>query len=304
MYWHFGRSIRARGYFRREYHAGYLFAAPWFIGFAVFGGGPILFSLLMSFCQYDVFTPPKFVGLKNYADMAFHDPLFYKSLWNTLYMTLGIPLGMGLSLAIAMLLNHEIKGMAVYRTFFYLPAIMPAVAASILWIWIFNPHEGILNALLAQFGIAGPAWLQNQHWAKPGLIVMGLWGAGGGMIVWLAGLKGIPAHLYEAARMDGAGPLRCFWNITLPMLSPYILFNLIMGLIGTFQIFTQAYVMTQGGPVDSTLFYAYNLFNHAFRYLKMGYASAMAWVLFGIVLALTVLQIRLSKTWVHYESGD
>jgi len=192
--------------------------------------------------------------------------------------------------------------MAVYRTFFYLPAIMPAVAASILWIWIFNPQQGILNALLAKAGIAGPAWLQNQYWSKPSLILMGLWGAGAGMIVWLAGLKGIPKHLYEAAEIDGAGRFRRFTSITLPMLSPYILFNLIMGIIGTFQIFTQAFIMTQGGPVDSTLFYAYLLFNNAFRYMKMGYASALAWVLFGIILTLTVIQLRLSKRWVHYES--
>jgi multiple sugar transport system permease protein len=216
-------------------------------------------------------------------------------------MALGIPLGMGLSLALALLLNYEIRGMPVYRTFFYLPAIMPAVAASILWIWIFNPEQGILNSILSQVGLTGPAWLQNQNWSKPALILMGLWGAGSGMIIWLAGLKGISKHLYEAAEMDGAGKLQKFRNVTLPMLTPYILFNLIMGVIGTFQIFTQAYVMTQGGPLDSTLFYAYALFNNAFRYLRMGYASAMAWVLFAIVLALTIAQVRLSRRWVHYE---
>jgi multiple sugar transport system permease protein len=279
-----------------------VFASPWFLGFLIFGGGPIIFSLIMSFCEYDVLAPPKFVGLKNYLTMFLDDPLFYKSLWNTIFMAIGIPLGMTVSLSIAILLNYEIKGMAVYRTFFYLPAIMPAVAASILWIWIFNPHEGILNNLLANMGISGPGWLQNQYWSKPSLILMGLWGAGGGMIVWLAGLKGIPAHLYEAAKIDGAGRFRMFVNITLPMLSPYILFNLIMGLIGTFQVFTQAYIMTQGGPVDSTLFYAYLLFNNAFRYMKMGYASALAWILFGIVLSLTLLQLWVSKRWVHYES--
>jgi len=304
FYIHFKLKVRARGYFRREFHAGYAFATPWVLGFAVFGGGPILFSLLMSFCEYDVFSPPKFVGFKNYVDMFVNDPLFYKSLWNTIFMALGIPLGMILSLGIAVLLNYEVRGMAIYRTFFYLPAIMPAVAASILWIWILNPQEGVLNALLANVGITGPSWLQNENWSKPALILMGLWGAGGGMIVWLAGLKGIPVHLYEAARLDGAGRARCFWNVTLPMLSPYILFNLIMGLIGTFQVFTQAYVMTQGGPVDSTLFYAYNLFNNAFRYLRMGYASAMAWVLFAIVLVLTLIQLKLSRGRVHYESGD
>ena len=302
MYWHFGRKMQASGYFRREFYAGYLFAGPWFLGFLVFGGGPIFFSLIMSFCEYDVLSPPKFVGLRNYVTMIGHDPLFYKSLWNTLFMGIGIPLGMTVSLGIALLLNFEIKGMAVYRTFFYLPAIMPAVAASILWIWIFNPHEGILNALLEKLGVVGPAWLQNQHWSKPALILMGLWGAGGGMIVWLAGLKGIPKHLYEAAEIDGAGRLRKFCNVTLPMISPYILFNLVMGLIGTFQIFTQAYIMTRGGPVDSTLFYAFYLFNNAFRYMKMGYASALAWVLFAVILILTVIQLQLSKHWVHYES--
>ena len=262
----------------------------------------MLFSLFMSFCQYDVLSPPQFVGLENYRTLFFDDPLFYKSLWNTLYMAIGIPLGMILSLGIALLLNAEIRGMAVYRTLFYLPAIMPAVAAAILWIWIFNPHEGILNAVLAQAGIEGPAWLQNQYWSKPSLILMLLWGSGAGMIVWLAGLKGIPVHLYEAAELDGAGPIRRFFSITLPMLSPYILFNMVMGLIGTFQIFTQAYIMTRGGPVDSTLFYAFALFNNAFRYMRMGYASAMAWILFAIILTLTVFQLWISKRWVYYES--
>jgi len=302
LYWYFERRAPVHGFFRHEHYAGYLFALPWFFGFLVFGGGPILFSLIMSFCEYDVFSPPLFVGFKNYVTMFTQDPLFYKSLSNTLFMAIGIPLSMTVGLGIAMLLNYEIKGMAVYRTFFYLPAIMPAVAASILWIWIFNPKEGILNSLLGRVGIDGPAWLLDQNWSKPALILMGLWGAGGGMIVWLAGLKGIPKHLYEAAEIDGAGPFRRFWNITLPMLSPYIFFNLIMGLIGTFQIFTQAYIMTSGGPVDSTLFYAFALFNNAFRYMRMGYASAMAWVLFGIVLALTAIQLKLAPRWVHYES--
>ena len=301
-FWRLSRGNPARGYFRREHYAGYLFASPWFVGFLVFGGGPILFSLVMSFSEYDVLSPPKFVGLDNYVTLFTDDPLFYKSLWNTAFMALAIPLGMAVGLAIALLLNREIRCMAVYRTFFYLPAIMPAVAASILWIWIFSPEQGILNALLARAGVHGPAWLHNEHWSKPAMIVMGLWGAGAGMIVWLAGLKGIPTHLYEAAEIDGAGAWRKFRSITLPMLSPYILFNLIMGLIGTFQIFTQALIMTQGGPLDSTLFYAYALFNNAFSYMRMGYASAMAWILFAIVLILTVIQLRLSKRWVYYES--
>ncbi|HOD52111.1 MAG TPA: extracellular solute-binding protein [Candidatus Hydrogenedentes bacterium] len=302
VFWYFERGLRSTGYFRREYYAGYAFATPWFIGFLVFWGGPIVFSLIMSFCEYDVFSPPKFVGLNNYLNMFTAEPLFFKSLWNTLYIALSVPLSMAVGLGIAMLLSYEVKGMAVYRTFFYLPAIMPAVAAAILWQWIFNPQEGILNAFLGFLGLDGPAWLQDQMWSKPAIILMLLWGAGGGMIVWLAGLKGIPRHLYEAAEIDGAGKFTKFFSITLPMLSPYILFNLVMGLISMFQIFTQAYVMTQGGPVNSTLFYVYELFNNAFRYMRMGYAAALAWVLFAIILVLTIVQLRLSRKWVYYES--
>ncbi|MCC6696781.1 MAG: extracellular solute-binding protein [Candidatus Hydrogenedentes bacterium] len=304
LYIYFNRRVQARGYFRREFYAGYLFASPWFIGFVIFGGGPIFFSFVMSFCQYDVMTPPKWVGLNNYSEMFFSDPLFYKSLYNTLFMALSIPITMVLGLGIAMLLAKETRGMATYRTIFYLPTIMPAVAAAILWTWIFNPQEGVLNSVLRSAGLPAPAWLQDVGLAKTALIMMMAWGAGGSMIIWLAGLKGIPQHLYEAAEMDGAGPIRRFWSITLPMLSPYILFNLIMGLIATFQVFTQAYVMTRGGPLDATLFYVYALFNNAFRYMKMGYASAMAWVLFAIVLILTLVQLRLSKLWVHYESEE
>jgi len=304
VYWVASRRMQARGYFRKEFRAGYAFASPWFVGFVIFGGGPIFFSLVMSFCQYDVMSPPRWVGLQNYVDLFANDPLFYKSLYNTLFMALSIPLTMVAGLAIAMLLSSEMRGMAVYRTIFYVPAIMPAVAASILWLWIFNPQEGVMNNFLRSIGLPGPAWLQNQDIAKPALIIMLVWGAGGSMIIWLAGLKGIPRHLYEAAEIDGAGPIRRFWSVTLPMLSPYVLFNLIMGLIGTFQIFTQAYIMTRGGPLDSTLFYVYALFNNAFRYMKMGYASAMAWVLFAIILVLTIIQLRLSRIWVHYESSE
>jgi multiple sugar transport system permease protein len=218
-------------------------------------------------------------------------------------MVIGIPIGLAVGLGIALLLNMEIRGVAVWRTLFYLPSIVPAVAASILWIWMFNPSGGLLNSVLASAGIQGPNWLQDEHTSKLSLILMGLWGAGGGMIIWLAGLKGISKSYYESAELDGAGTWAKFRHITLPLLTPYIFFNLIMGLIGTFQIFTQAFIMTQGGPVNSTLFYAYHLFNNAFRYLHMGYAAALAWFLFLIVFFLTMLQMRLSKRWVHYE-GD
>lgn len=305
----FGAGGKATGmegmqtaYFRSQWRGGWVCALPWLIGFVIFTGGPILFSIVVSFCEYDVLSPARFSGLANYRWMFSSDPLFYQSLWNTLYMVIGIPLGMALSLGIAMLLNQKINGIAVWRTFFYLPSIVPAVASSILWIWILNPNGGLLNTALASVGIHGPNWLQDQNTSKPALILMGLWGAGGGMIIWIAGLKGISESYYEAASLDGATPWQQFLHVTLPMLSPYIFFNLIMGLIGTFQIFTQAFIMTQGGPVNSTMFYAYHLFNNAFRYLHMGYAAAMAWVLFVIILALTILQMKLSNRWVHYES--
>ena len=288
-------------YFRSQWKDGVICAMPWIAGFIIFTGGPLLFSIIISFCRYDVLNPAVFTGLRNYLFMLRGDELFWKSLYNTVFMVVGIPLGMALGLGIALLLNLKIRGVAVWRTLFYLPSIVPAVASSILWIWIFNPQSGLLNGLLAAIGIQGPHWLQDEHTSKWALILMGLWGAGGGMIIWLAGLKGISQSYYEAAEIDGAGTWQKFIYITLPMLTPYIFFNLVMGLIGTFQIFTQAFIMTQGGPVNSTLFYAYHLFNNAFRYLHMGYAAAMAWFLFLIVLVLTALQMKFSQRWVHYE---
>ncbi len=307
------RDLRARrrrtaasrprsSYFGGRWKEGVICALPWIIGFIVFTGGPLLFSIIISFCRFDVLNPAVFTGLRNYIFMFTRDELFWKSLYNTLFMVIGVPLGMALGLGIAILLNQKIRGVAVWRTLFYLPSIVPAVAASILWIWIFNPQSGLLNGMLAMLGIHGPNWLQDERTSKWALIIMGLWGAGGGMIIWLAGLKGISDSYYEAAEMDGAGPWQKFIYITLPMLTPYIFFNLVMGLIGTFQIFTQAFIMTQGGPVNSTLFYVYHLFNNAFRYLNMGYAAAMAWFLFLIVVVLTAIQMKLSRKWVHYES--
>ncbi|MBT3270649.1 extracellular solute-binding protein [Candidatus Poribacteria bacterium] len=301
----------------REGIAGYAFALPWIGGFLCFTAGPILASILLSVTEYDVLHPAKFVAFRNYTDLLTQDPVFWKSLGNTAFMVLGVPLGMAVGLGLAMLLNTEVKGIAVYRTIFYLPAIVPVVASSVLWIWVFNPESGLLNsalrftglervltALAKAVGADGLFWLQEERLAKPAIILMGLWSAGSSMIIWLAGLKGIPKHLYEAAEIDGAGRVSRFLHVTLPMLSPYIFFNLIMGVIGTFQIFTQAYIMTQGGPVDATLFYVYYLFNSAFQYFRMGYASAMAWILFGIVLVLTLIQFKLAPRWVHYESGE
>ncbi len=288
-------------YFRAEWKNGVICALPFLLGFILFTGGPLLFSIVISFSQFDVLNPAVFTGLRNYAFMLFGDELFWISLYNTVFMVIGVPLGMIVGLGIALLLNLKIRGVAVWRTLFYLPSIVPVVAASILWIWIFNPESGMLNNLLAMVGIQGPRWLQDPATSKWSLILMGLWGAGGGMIIWLAGLKGISESYYEAASIDGASVWQKFRYITLPMLTPYIFFNLVMGLIATFQIFTQAFIMTAGGPVNSTLFYVYHLFNNAFRYLHMGYAAAMAWFLFVIVLIITAFQMKFSNRWVHYE---
>jgi multiple sugar transport system permease protein len=288
-------------FMKRQWVGGWICASPWIIGFLIFGAGPMLFSFVISFCRYDIINDAEFVGLDNYRRMAFDDELIGKSLWNTIYMVIAVPLGMAVSLGIALLLNHGARFMAAWRTLFYLPSIVPVVATVLLWAWLFNPQAGLINEMLRLIGIEGPKWLQSEWWSKPSLILMGLWGAGGGMIIWLAGLKGISTSLYEAAGVDGAGVLRQFWHVTLPQLTPYIFFNLVMGLIGTFQIFGEAFILTQGGPVNSTLFYVYHLFNNAFRYGQMGYASAMAWLLFVIVLVLTIFQMRLSRRWVHYE---
>jgi multiple sugar transport system permease protein len=295
------RDRRRNKPFRSEWLGGWISASPWLVGFIALTGGPLLFSVIISLCDYDILNPARFIGLANYRSMFTSDPLFWKSIGNTLFMIIGIPLGMALSLALAMLLNLEIRGVAVWRTFFYLPSIIPAVAASVLWIWILNPNIGLLNDILAACGIHGPNWLQDEHTSKPALILMGLWAAGGGMIIWLAGLRGINPSYYEAAQLDGATAWQRFRHITLPLLTPYIFFNLIMGLIATLQTFTQAFIITQGGPVDSSLFYAYHLFNSAFRFLQMGYASALGWFLFLAVFGLTILQLRLSRRWVHYE---
>ncbi len=275
---------------------------PWVLGLGIFIIGPIIASLIFSFMDYSVLLPPKFIGLSNYKTMFSGDPLFWKSLYNTIYMTvIGVPLNIVLSLSVALLLNQKVKGEAFFRTIFYLPSVVPAVAMSLLWMWILNPQVGLVNYILSLFGIEGPMWLASEQWAKPAFIIMGLWGIGGNMVIFLAGLQGVPQHLYDAAVVDGASIWQRFRHVTLPMLSPTIFFVLIMGIIGTFQIFTQAYIMTAGGPMDSTLFYVYHLFNKAFRDFHMGYASAMAWFLFIIIFIVTMVNIKLAPKWVYYE---
>ena len=300
---------------KREALAGYLMAGPWIVGFLLLTAGPILASILLAFSDYDVLHAPRFTGLSNFQTLFTDDrELMAKAFGNAAYLAvIGIPLGMATGLAIAMLLNMKMKGMNWYRTAFYIPSIVPGIASSVLWLWILagDPSKGLLNALwsatLTQwFGLAAPGWFGVADWAKPGLIIQGLWGAGGGMILWLAGLQGIPSSLYEAARIDGASGWKQFRHITLPMLSPYIFFNLIMGTIGALQEFDRVYVLGGGmggaGPLDSMLVPVLYLFNNAFRFFKMGYASAIAWVVFVVILALALLQFWAQKYWVHYET--
>ena len=294
---------------RGEALAGYLFASPWIIGFLVFTIGPVIASIIFSFCDYDVLHSPRWVGLQNYHEWFTDDWVrLSKAFVNVAFLSaIGIPLGIITGLGIALLLNTKVKGMSWYRTIYYLPSIVPAVAGAFLWMVIMNPEYGLLNGiwratLTSWFGLPAPGWFASEAWAKPALIVWGLWGAGGGMILWLAGLQGIPQQLYEAAELDGANVFQKFRAVTLPMLSPYMFFNLIMGTIGALQMFDQVYLATGGGPADATMVPVLLLFNNGFSYFKMGYASALAWVIFAIILILALTQIKLAPRWVHYES--
>jgi multiple sugar transport system permease protein len=289
---------------KREAIEGYVFIFPWLIGFVVFLAGPLLASFYFSFTEYELARPPVFIGLKNYVKLV-DDPLFYQSLKVTaIYTFFSVPLGITLSFLVALLLNQKVKLLGFFRTMYYMPALVPAVASAMLWIWLLNPEFGLVNALLKQlFGIKGPPWLGNTRWALPSLIIMSLWGVGGPMLIYLAGLQGVPTEMYEAARIDGANAWKCFRYITIPQMTPVIFYNLVSGIIGSFQVFSAGYLMTGGGPGHATLFYVLYLYDNAFRWFKMGYASALAWVLFVIIMVLTVITIRSSSAWVYY-SGE
>ncbi|MBP8637561.1 MAG: sugar ABC transporter permease [Dictyoglomi bacterium] len=280
----------------------YLFISPWLIGFLLFMAGPMIASLYLSLTQYNMVSIPQWVGLKNYIDLA-KDPLFWQSLKVTIiYSIFSVPLGIITSLILAILLNQKIRGLAWFRTIFYIPSVISGVAVSLLWMWIFNPEFGILNYLLWKiFKIQGPAWLFDEFWVLPALIIMSLWGIGGSIVIYLAGLQGIPTELYEAAEIDGASSWNKFLRITLPLITPVIFFNLITGVIGSLQVFTQGYVMTGGGPHYASLFYVLYLYQEAFQLYNMGYASALAWILFLIILLLTVIIFKSSSLWVYYE---
>jgi len=305
---HCARGGRVAPLLRTEAQAGYLFALPWMFGFAVFVLGPMIASIVFSLCDYDVLHPPRWVGGQNYARLI-KDPILPKAFYNIFFLSgIGIPLQILISLGLAMLLNSKVKGMPAYRTIFYLPSLTPVVAMAVLWLFILNPDSGVVNqawrsTLGAWFGLPAPTWLSGEVWSKPALILMSLWAAGGGIILWLAGLQSVPTYLYEAANLDGANAWHRFRHVTLPMLTPYILFNLVMGTINSLQRFTDIYVMTDGlgGPVDSTMVPVLYLFNNGFGYFKMGYASAWAWLIFVAVMAFTALNLWGSKRWVHYE---
>jgi multiple sugar transport system permease protein len=285
----------------RQNATGLLFISPWLLGFLAFTVGPFFSSVYLSFNTYDLVHAPKWVGPKNYTTLLQKDPLFWSSMGVTVkYAVVSVPLGILVGVGLALLLNTKVRGQAVFRTIFFMPSIVPTVANAVVFMWILNPEIGLINGLLGMLNITGPSWLTDPHWALWSLVFMSLWGVGNSMVIYLAGLQDIPAHLYEAATVDGANAFQRMSRITLPLLTPVIFFNLIMGIIGSFQYFTEAYVMTKGGPDGSTSFYALYLFQRAWTYLDMGYACAMAWIVFVIVMVLTVIVFRSRRRWVHF----
>lgn len=279
----------------------YVCVAPWILGFILFTAGPLIASMLISFTRWDFISPSTFIGLENYR-AALDDELFFKSLKvTTVYTFLSVPLGLVGGLLVAWLMNQKLTGITLFRTLYYLPSVIAGVAVALLWQWIFNPNYGLINAMLALVGIQGPKWIYAEAWVVPAFVLMSLWSVGAPMIIYLAALQNVPTELYEAASLDGAGALRRFWSITLPMISPVIFLNLIIGIINSFQIFTSVYIMTEGGPNNGSLFFVLYIYRHAFQYFNVGYASALAWILFIIIMALTLIVFKTSRAWVYYE---
>ena len=298
------RSTRTGSDHRRAHSLaeGLAFVSPFLIGFIAWRVYPLLYSIWLTLHSWDLLTPAKYVGLQNFEKLA-NDTLMLKSLGNTSYLTfIGVPLHLLLALGLAIALNVEIRGRAIYRTIFYLPSITPAVASAVIWRQIFQPEFGVLNTFLGRLGISPIKWLWEPAVVKPAFIFMGSWGIGPQMIIFLAGLQGIPKQLYEAAEIDGATRWKRIIHVTLPLLSPVLFFNLVMGIIGSFQIFTSAFVMTGGGPQNATLFTVLYIYRNAFEYFKMGYAALLAWVLCIIIILFTFLQFRVGERWVYYES--
>jgi multiple sugar transport system permease protein len=282
---------------------GYLFIAPVVLGLLIFTIGPMIASLYFSFTRFPILRSPEWIGLRNYIDMFTAERYFWQSVRVTAtYAVTSVPLGIVGAFLLAMLLDQRIKGIAFFRTCFYMPTIVPALASAILWGWLLNPDYGLVNAALRVAGLPTSPFLSSPRTALASLVLMSLWGIGGGMIIYLAGLQGIPAAFYEAGKIDGATGLQLFRHITIPLMTPTIFFNLVMGMIGAFQFFTQAFVLTGGGPLFSTYFYNLMLYQRAFQWVQMGMASAMAWFLLAVVLVLTLLVFRSSSAWVYYET--
>ena len=282
---------------------GHVFILPWILGLIIFWIGPIIASFYYSFTKYDVLTPPQWVGLDNYVKAFTDDRQFWPSLQRTLEYSLAVvPLGLVGSLFLAVLLNRGVKGTTAYRTLFFIPGLTPTVALALLWRWILHPTLGPLNTALGWFGIKGPGWLDSKQWAMPSIIMMNLWAGMGGnrMLIFLAGLQGVPQALLEAAEIDGASGWAKFRNVTLPMISPTILFNLVLGVIGSLKVFTTAFVTTRGGPSYATWFYALHIYQNAFAYFQLGYGSALAWIFVIVLLFFTYMQMSLSRRWVYY----
>ncbi len=284
---------------------GFLFVSPWLIGFLIFGLYPIVMSIYYSLCHYDVLRVPQYIGLGNYKELLFNDDYFWVSIYNTLfYLMFRTPFVIIGSLLLAVLVDNSIKGMKFFRTVYFTPSIISGVILSVLWMWLLNPEYGLINNTLGYFGIQGPLWLIDPDWSKPALILMSVWSIGGGrMLIFLAALQGVPKQLYEAVEIDGGGWWAKFKNVTIPHVSPVIFLWTIIEVIFALQVFVEAYVMTKGGPLNSTLFYNLYLYNKAFDDFQMGYSSALAWILFIIAMILTFIQFRVSKKWVHY-SGE
>ncbi len=283
---------------------GYAFLALWLIGFLVFVAGPMLASAVLAFTDYNVITPPRWIGLANFETLA-EDPRFYLSLYNTAYYTfLGVPAQLGVAMVLALLLSSRLRFTNFFRSAYYIPTITPVIASIYLWVWMFNFDYGLINALLRMVGLAPVNWLWDPSVAKLTIIVFSLTRVGAQMIIFLAALQGVPEELYESASIDGATAARKFWYITVPMISPLLFLNLILGIISSFQVFTVAYIATKGGPVDSTLFYVLYLYQHGFQNFKMGFASSMAWILFAVIVIFTLIQFRMSRHWVYYESDS
>ncbi len=288
---------------RREAVEGYISLLPWIIGFIAFTVIPISVSLYVSMTQWTGMEPPRWIGFNNYVRMFTNDPLFWQALKVTLgFVALSLPLKLVLGLALALLLNLKVPGMNFFRTVFYIPAVISGVAVSLMWMWLMQPDTGVVNTLLYYMGIKGPNWFWDPNWALPSVALMSVWKVGGSAIIYLAGLQNIPAHLYEAAEIDGAGPWSRFWKITLPLLTPTLFFQLIIEMIDSFKVFTEAYVITNGGPLKATYFYLLYFYEEAFRNFNLGYASALAVVLTIIILLTTIFVNYTSKRWVYYES--